>query len=148
MSREPLLNLSTLVEDRPSIRIDGQTYHLKSSEELSLLESQRFTAWGKELEELGRDEAKIGALESLVAIVAWAALADVPQEVFDKLSSSQRMTIIEVFTGLRVRSRLRVAGALAQQVVSPPTGASLSPGSNSSSAVTSTDGSAEPPQRS
>lgn len=148
MAREPLLNLSTLVEDRPVIRINGTAYHLKSPEELSLLDSQRFTAWGKELERLGQDDSQITALEALVGVVAWAALVDVPRDVFEALSSSQRMSIIEVFTALRMRSRLRVAGALAQQVVSQPTGASLSPGSSSSSAATSTDGSAEPPERS
>lgn len=141
MAREPLLNLSTLVEDRPAIRVDGEVYHLKSPDELTLLDSQRFTAWGKELTALGQDESKIGELEALVGVVAWAALVDMPRAVFDRLSSSQQMSLIEVFTVLRTQKRLRVAGALVQQVVSPPTGATSSPGSSAPLAATSMGGS-------
>lgn len=144
MAREPLLNLSTLVEDRPVIRINGETYHLKSSEELSLLDSQRFTAWGRELEALGKSEGQTDALTELVGLVAWNAVADVPRTVFDALSSSQQMAIVEVFTGLLLGRRLRLAAALAEQVVSRPTGENSSPVSNTSSAATSTDGSTEP----
>lgn len=143
MAREPLLNLSTLVEDRPVIRINGDIYHLKSSEELSLLDSQRFTAWGQELEELGKAAGQTDALTELVGVVAWAALADVPRDVFDGLSSTQQMAIVEVFTGLLLGRRLRLAAALVEQVVSRPTGENSSPGSNTSSAAMSTDGSAE-----
>lgn len=136
---EPLLDLATLTETRPPIRIDGVPYHLKSPEELSLLDSQRFTSWGKELETLGAeaatDESKMPALEALVGIVAWAACADVSKAVFDKLSSSQRMAIVEVFTGLLLGRRLRLAGALAMQVTTARTGANSSLASSTSSAA-------------
>lgn len=144
MATQPLLDLSTLIEGRPSIRIDGATYHLKSSEELSLLESQQFTSWGKELERLAAsvDEAAEQALNELVNKVAWAALADVPRPVFDKLSGSQRMSVIEVFTALLLGRRLRLAGALIEQVTPRRTGANSSHGSSSPSAATPADGSA------
>ncbi len=148
MASEPLLNLATLIEARPSIRIDGVTYHLKSSEELSLLESQRFTSWGKQLEALGAslDEAAETTLDQLVTTVAWAALADVPREVFDKLSSSQRMSIVEVFTSLLLGRRLRLVGALVEQVAARRTGASSSRASSSPMAATLGAGS-QPSQR-
>ncbi|QXN67995.1 hypothetical protein [Microcystis phage Mwe-Yong1] len=149
MASEPLLDLATLIEGRPPIRIDGVTYHLKSPEELSLLESQRFTSWGKKLEALGAtasaDADAAAALDALVAEVAWAAVADVPREVFDKLSGSQLMSIVEVFT-LLLLGRLRLAGALVEQVAKHRTGVSFSRASSSPMAAPPSDGS-QPSQR-
>lgn len=139
MTRTPILDLSTLVDDRPPIRIDGATYHLKSPEELSLLESQQFTSWGKDLEELGKDSAAAEALKSLVGIVAWQALADVPGDVFDRLSGTQRMNIVEVFTGLLLDRRLRLAGAISARAIQS-IGESSSRASNTPSAETPATG--------
>lgn len=137
---KPILDLSTLIE-RPIIRVDGADYHLKSPEELTLLESQQFTAWGKEIEALARD-GKSEDLSAVVRIVARDALADVPGEVFGRLSPSQLMAIVEVFTALLLSRRLRLAGAIA--TAARPTGASSSPGSSSPSAATPDGGSPAP----
>ena len=143
MAHAPLLDLSTLVDSRPPIRIDGETYHLKSPEELTLLESQQFTSWGKELEQLGREEGATDALTALVGVVARAVLADVPIAVFDRLSPTHRMNIIEVFTGLRLERRLRLAGVIAKQV-RQQTGENSSPASSAPSVETPAGGSTAP----
>ncbi len=145
MARDPLLDLSTLVDSRPPIRIDGVTYHLKSPEELTLLESQQFTSWGQRLEELGQTEdvQQIAALTALVGVVAWAAMADVPKGVFEKLSPVQRMSVVEVFTGLRLEGRLRLAGAIGMQAIRQ-IGANSSPGSSAPMAETPAGGSPAP----
>jgi hypothetical protein len=148
MAREPILDLSTLVPDRTPIRIDGKTYHLKSPDELTLFDAQQFTTWGKELEAVGTDPTAAEAdLEPLVRKVARHALADVPDEVFDRLSGSQAMRITEVFTGLLLARRLKAAGAIAQ-TVTRPTGVKSSPSSKPSSAATPAGGSTRPRRRS
>jgi hypothetical protein len=138
-----LLDLNTLIDARPPIRVDGAIYHLKSSEELSLAESQQFTKWGKALEELGKAEDMAG-LEALVVTVAQAILVDMPGEVFAKLSTRQMMDVIEVFTGLLLGRRLRLAGALAGQVTGQSTGGKSSPGSSAPLAATPAGGSTPP----
>lgn len=148
MARDPILDLSTLVPDRTPIRIDGETYHLKSPDELTLFDAQQFTTWGKELEAIGTEPAAAEAdLEPLVRKIARHALADVPADVFDRLSGSQAMRIAEVFTGLLLATRLKAAGAIAQ-TVTQRTGAKSSPGSKPSSAATPVGGSTRPRRRS
>jgi hypothetical protein len=113
---DPALSLSTLIPDRPVLRIDGATYHLKSPDELSLVESRQFGKWGKELEALGKDPDQTEALEALLEVVATAALADVPPEVFARLSKTQLLSIAEVFTLLLLGHQARRAGAVASAV--------------------------------
>lgn len=144
MARETLLDLSTLVENRPAFLVDGKLYHLLSPEELSLAQSLQFQAWGKEIEALGQSGDTL-QLEVLVEQVAKAALADVPQGVFDRLSSSQLMDLVQLFSTLLLQHRLQLAGAIAKQVTRS-TGANTSPGSRSSSAATPTPGTATSPQ--
>jgi len=142
MAHEPLLDLTTLL-DRPCIRIDGALYELRSAEELTLLESQQFTLWGKELEQLGAG-GKTDELEALVRKVADAVTIKVPPAVMAKLSTSQLMNIVEVFIGLLLGRRLRLAGALAAQVVSRSTGEKSSPGSSAPSEASRAGGSPAP----
>ncbi|MBN9333859.1 hypothetical protein [Devosia sp.] len=143
MATEPILDLSTLTDNRPPIRVDGTVYHLKSPEELTLAESQNFTKWGHELEALGKQPEKVGALDALVTIVARSTTVDMPVGVFEKLSSVQRMAIVEVFTGLLLGKRLQLAGALAR-MASQSIGANSSPGSNMPSGATPDGGSTAP----
>lgn len=143
MAKAPLLDLTTLIE-RPAIRIDGATYHLKSVDELSVIESQRFSNWGTQLEEFGKDpDADPDAHEDLVRKIAQAAVADVPAELFAKLATSQMMAIVEVFTSLLLAHRLTVAEALARQV-SRSIGARSSQGSSAAMAATPDTGSPSP----
>jgi hypothetical protein len=143
MAQIPILDLSTLTDTRPPIRIDGVTYHLKSPEELTLAESQHFTSWGKELEALGAEPESIGELEMLVRRVASAAVADVPADVLAKLSTGQLMSVIQVFIGLQLAHRLRLVGALTAQA-SRQTGANSSRASNTPLAETPDGGSTAP----
>lgn len=110
---DPILDLSTLIADRPPIRIDGVVYHLRSPDELTLAESHQFTVWGKELEKLGSDPEKVNEVEVLLRRISNKALVDVPPDVFQRLSPSQHVSIVEVFTVLLLGRRTRLAGAIA-----------------------------------
>lgn len=108
-----LLDLDTLVE-RPVIAIDGATYQIRSPGELSVVESHRFGRWGNRIDALAAEdgEAAEAELTELIAKVAKAILVDVPDDVFDKLSGANRWAIIDLFTGLLLREKLKVAGAM------------------------------------
>lgn len=108
----PILDLSTLIADRPPLRIDGTIYHLRSPEELTLAESHQFSKWGKELEALGKEPDRLRELEDLLRVVSRAALGDVPGDVFGRLSPSQHLSIVELFTVLLLGRRARLAGAV------------------------------------
>ncbi len=138
MAADPILDLSTLIADRPPLRIDGTTYHLKSPDELTLAESHKFTKWGKELEALGKDPDRTAELEALLKVVAAAALADVPPDVRQRLLPSHNVAIVEVFTVLLLGRRMRLAGAVAS--------AGRSPGSSTPSGAIPDGGSMVPRQ--
>jgi hypothetical protein len=116
-----LLDLDTLVE-RPRISIDGSLYEILSPDELSVADSHRFAIWGRRIDALGKasaeaDEATIegnsAELEALIAKVARRIAVGVPDDVFAKIPGQQRWSIIDVFTALRLRTQLKVAGAMA-----------------------------------
>lgn len=139
---EPLLNLDTLIV-RPSIQIDGERFELFSADELSVTSSHRFSVWGRRIEQLEQsdsdDEATLSELDALYAQVARAAIVAVPDDVFIKLSGTNQIAIVDVFTGLLLRNRLGVAGAMAtaMETMTPGlwTGERLSPDFNASSAA-------------
>lgn len=119
--KRALLDLDTLVE-RPRISIDGTLYEILSPDELSVADSHRFAVWGRRIDALGKasreaDEAGIEAdgteLEALIAKVARRIAVGVPEDVFAKIPGQQRWSIIDVFTALRLRTQLKVAGAMA-----------------------------------
>ncbi|GAM04804.1 hypothetical protein [Novosphingobium sp. MBES04] len=141
---QPLLDLETLVT-RPSITIDGQVYDILSPDEISVLDSYRFGIWGQRIKDLFADdnEASEDALTKLVDKVARKVAVGVPDEVFAKLSGAHKMAITDVFTGLLLRNRLGVAGAIARAAgveANLPTGAMSSPGSSASMAATRSGG--------
>jgi hypothetical protein len=87
-------------------------------------------------------------LEQLVDKVARKVAVGVPDDVWTQLSGAHKQAIADVFTGLLLRNRLGVAGAIAKaagvdmmtgqmmaQTVGPSTGASSSPGSSGSMAA-------------
>lgn len=137
----PLLDLDTLIA-RPVITIDGVEYEIRSPGELSVVESHRFGRWGNRIDALtAEDGAKAEAeLTALIASTARAILIDVPDDVFDRLSGANRWAIIDLFTGLLLREKLKVAGAMMTATGEVPgwildrIGASSSPGSSGSSA--------------
>ena len=139
----PILDLSTVVADRPPIRVDGVTYHLKSPDDLSLMDSHQFSAWGERLRELGEQgEDGIGELERLLPKVVAAIAFDLPREVLDRLSTAHLMAIVEVFTGLLLSVRLRSVEANVR--AAQPTGGSSSRVSSSSLEAARTGGSPAP----
>src|SRR5690606_10108967 len=111
MATEPILDLSTLIPERPAIRIDGETYHLRSADELTLAESHQFTKWGKELEALAKAADNRAPLDTLLDTVVAAVVADVPAEVQQRLSLENKLAIVEVFTVLLLGRWARGAGA-------------------------------------
>lgn len=129
MAKDPILNLSTLTEPGPLITIDGAAYHLKAPDGLSLIESHWFVARGKQLEQLAAED-NIVELELCISDVAKAALADVPAEVFERLSPAHRLSVVELFTALLLKNRIQQAGALVR--MTRPTGANSFPASRRS----------------
>lgn len=147
--KSPILDLATFEENRPPIRIDGVTYHLKSSDELSLMDSHWFGARAKEMSILsdGNDGSDMEELELLLRSIVRRAVVDVPDAVLARLSGSQNMAIVEVFTGLLMAKRISQAGALAR-IANPQTGANLSRGSSTSMAAILAAGFTKRPQAS
>ncbi|WP_048648946.1 hypothetical protein [Nitratireductor soli] len=146
---KPILDLNTLIE-RPTIRIDGMTYELRSPDELSVLDSHFFTVKGKEIERLAGEDGKDEELAAVIDEVVPRMVVDLPAEVFISLPGAARLAIVDVFTGLLLRRRVSMAGAIAQAVVAPrtptSTGEKSSLASSVSSAAIRTGGSATLPQ--
>lgn len=136
-TRAALLDLDTLCE-RPFITIDGEPVDILNPEELGVIESHRFGVWGRRIEALAgetSEEAEV-ELEALVATVARKICVGASDEQFAKLPGSQRWAIIDLFTALRLRSTLKVAGAMtaATGEFQPSIGASSSHVSSGSTA--------------
>lgn len=132
-----LLDLDTLIE-RPFITIDGTRVDIINPAELGVIESHRFGVWGNRIEALMAEtseeaETELGALVDTVARKICVGATD---EQFAKLTGSQRWDIIDVFTGLLLRKKLMVAGAMATATGQLPAwiGASSSPGFSGSTA--------------
>lgn len=124
-SGRPLLDIATLIV-RPAIVIDGTRYALLSPDELSVLDSHRFAAWSSALDEAQKGDPEAPAMTELVDAIARKVLVDVPGEVFAKLSGAHKIAVAEVFTGLLLRSRMRVAGATATAMGNPQIGEAFS----------------------
>jgi hypothetical protein len=144
---EPLLNLDTLIV-RPTIGIDGTKYEILSPDELSVLDSQRFSLWGQEIERLGKDSEKGEELAALIDKVARKVLVGVPDEVFAKLTGSHKLSVVEVFTMLLLRRKAGVVGAITAGLVplKKSTGAKSSLASSVSTEAIRAGGSNRPQQ--
>ncbi|WPJ67965.1 hypothetical protein AUSSIE_42 [Sinorhizobium phage Aussie] len=142
MAKDPLLDLSTLIE-RPAITIDGKRYEILSPEELSILDSQSFTFWGGEIEELSKTKGKESELAELVSKVASKVLVEVPADVRAKLSDAQKFRVVEVFTMLLLRHKIGAVGAAAAVMkdLGPSIGEKSFPASSASSEETPRGGS-------
>lgn len=146
-AHEPVLNLDTLIR-RPCVEIDGRRFDILSPDELSVIDSHRFSVNGRRIEELAGEAGEEAEVEltGLIDLTARKVAVGVPAEVFAKLSGSHKWAIVDVFTGLLLGNRLGVAGAM-QKAMGPTiaqltaasgqlTGASASPGSSGSMAGT------------
>ncbi len=149
----PLLNIDTLVQ-RPVIRIDGVAYEMLNPGELSVLQTMRFVAQARRIEELQNaaiaehaspDGAPAEELERIADGIVRAVLPAVPAEVINRLSGARKLQVAEVFIMLLLQNRLEAAGAMADMVrqatrVLEPTGASSLRASSVSTAATRANG--------
>lgn len=136
-TNKPLLDLDTFVA-RPFIAIDGVRVDILNPEELSVIESHRFGVWGRRIEELTSQTGKDAEqeLEQLVATVARKICVGISDELFAKLPGTQQWAIVDLFTGLLLREKLKVAGAMKAAMGELPTltGVSSSPAFSGSTA--------------
>lgn len=137
----PLLDLDTLII-RPAIMIDGRRYEMLSSNEMTIVASHRLGVKGRRIEQLAASEAADDGVEldRLISEVAREVLVDVPDDVFGKLTGAHKMSVVDVFTGLLLRNKLGVAGAMATAMGVPQIGERLSLASSGSSAATPAGG--------
>jgi hypothetical protein len=150
--KAPLLDLATLIV-RPKIAIDGKMYEMLSPEELSVVDSQRFTLWGSDIVDMVRDADKATELGALVETLARKVAVGVPDEVFAKLSGVMQFNIVEVFTMLLLATKAKLVGAAALALgMNPETlvrgqeeviGAKSSPDSSASTEARRTGGSSK-----
>lgn len=140
--QDPLLDLNTLIE-RPQIAIDGKRYEILSPDELSILDSQRFERWGRQIEELARDDSRSAELDALIDKVTDQIMVGVPDVVRAKLSKGHKVRVIAVFTGLLLGDQVGAAGATLK-AMSRLIGEKSFPASSASSAGRRTGGSAKP----
>ena len=141
MAEEPLLDLDTLIV-RPAIVIDGERYEILHPNEMSVLASHRIGRRGQRIDELtvSPEDGAAGELDELVDTVAREVAVGVPATVFEKLSGTHKLAIVDVFTGLLMRSKLGVAGAMAKALNQLPIGEKPSPAYSASSAAGPTGG--------
>lgn len=132
-NRNALLDLDTLIA-RPFITIDGEAADILNPEELSIIESHRFGVWGRRIEQLTGETGKEAEeeLEELVSTVARKICVGATDEQFAKLPGSQRWAIVDLFTGLLLREKLKVAGAMKTAMGPVPDGLAALTGVSSS----------------
>jgi hypothetical protein len=126
---DPLLDLDTLIV-RPTIEIDGTRYEILSIDELSVLDSRRFSLWSRKLHALQVGEEESVELDELIDTMARKVMVGAPDDIIGKLSGVQKAAVVEVFTGLLLRSRMSVAGAIGTAMGSPRIGELFSLGSS------------------
>ena len=159
--RPGLISIDTLIE-RPKICIDGVDYELTSPEELTVLESVALRRLGEKLDALMKtadpDEETarkmIATIDKITAII----MRFVPRDVRARLSETQALKVVEVFTMLLLAGKAKLAGgammqqfagAIAQMIQQPSTkdklktrtdGSEISPASSGSTAANRADG--------
>lgn len=160
---KPLLDLDTLVV-RPTIAIDGQAHEILAPDELPVLTTHLLASKGRRMDELMKS-AELGAAEQaelgrLVREISDAIMAPVPAKVREKLSETQRVSVIEAFAALLLTKKAGTAaalfGSLLPETDTPAkkpdkknaTGAKRSRGSSASTAARRGGGSAKPRSRS
>jgi hypothetical protein len=106
-----VLTLDTIDPDRDCIEIDGKKYELRNEEELSIKESARLRKLGQ-YASIGKDatEEQLLEIESSVDAIIRIIVADIPQDVLDKLNWKHKFSILSAF--MTVASSRR-AGAMA-----------------------------------
>lgn len=129
MDDAAVLDLDQLV-NRRTIIIKGEHHEILSPGELSALDSQRLAAWGRKYDKLinadSLNEVQKARLGQLINRMANLIMAPVPDGIRDGLTQGQKLSVIEVFTGLLLRSKMKAAGGI-QAKAPANTGASAPP---------------------
>ena len=95
----PLLDLDTLLH-RPTVRIDGVSYELRTEDEMSIVESHEVTQQGKRLDKLlGQETLSDPDKKTLVALLDTLCrrVLLAPDDVHAKLRDPQRGRISKLF---------------------------------------------------
>jgi len=127
-----LLDLST-IHERPKIRIDGDLYEMLTSDDFGIVDIADFKAVGKAADKLQSgdlDRPEAEKLAKLVDEMIEKIVLDIPAEVLGKLTFTQKMKIIEVFSDA-VTGEKEETGTDEKS-----TGENTSPASNDSTAAT------------
>lgn len=152
MANNPILDLETLIK-RPTIKIDGKSFEIRTPDELSVLESAWFSKKGREIAEAAKQDNQ-DEVETLMAEVVGRCVVDLPEDVLTKLSGAHKAAISELFTQLLSQHKTQVTGAIAMAVLdnrtlaNQPIGGKSSLGSSVSSAAIRSGGSEKRPQHS
>lgn len=128
--QDPILKLDTLVERR-TVMIDGASYGLVNSGELSILDFHRIGYQGRNVENLmaqqeDLNDEQVEAVRRLLDSMCKVLLL-APVEIHARLSDNQRLQIVQAFTGLLRAEAAPPAEELA--AAAPQTGESTSPAS-------------------
>jgi len=113
-SKEPILNLDTLVERR-TVAIDGKPYELVNAAELSILDYHRIGNQGRNVEAIMAQQEdlsddQVQAVRTLLDSMCKVLLL-APIEVHARFTDNQRLQIVGAFTGLlRVEAVLPAGG--------------------------------------
>jgi len=127
-SKEPILNLDTLVERR-TVAIDGKPYDLVSASELSILDYHRIGNQGRNVEAImaqqdDLSDDQVQAVRTLLDSMCKVLLL-APIEVHVRLTDNQRLQIVGAFTGLLRAEAVLPAGG--PSTTPQPIGESTSP---------------------
>lgn len=114
---EPVLDLSTIVT-RPKIRIDGQLYELRASDEMPWLEFRKHAGTFREAATLlsgvkgaptPKQRARLKViLPKLVALL----VLDLPRPVLARLQMEQQLQIVATFSDLLLAKNPRLAAQI------------------------------------
>lgn len=100
-----LLDLSTTDFDRPTVRIDGVDYEMRSSDEMSPRQYVRLIAVGRALTDL--DASEEGSLQKCADLLeenVRLLMVDVPDDVVEKMTPGLVRKLNDFFVGRAVGS--------------------------------------------
>ncbi len=130
MAEKPILELSTLVPDRPIIKIDGQSYEMAVYEDLSFKDEALLKKAGRMLVEASKAEdptnEQFDELAQLVNRSLRVVVPGIPDDVFHKLPDGHKVQILMAFTRAARRT-----------ILSPPSETGATKNSNRRTSVKS-----------
>jgi hypothetical protein len=138
-AHKPLLELETLVPERPFVTVDGDRYELAVPADFGILQMVRLERLLERLDRLdvADDELDDAAARQAEEIIHEAAVMVLraPDEVIRRLRVAQKLAVVRAF-GQASRRTPSQPRNRAQRRASRPTGASSSPASAASTAAT------------